>query len=709
MAIPSRRSEPPSPQPLTRDHRPEGRRTGPVVVVPFYRNEALVGPLFDSLLACAEELDAIDATVVAIDDSPGYAPLADALGQAVRACADRLEVSVVANAANQGFVRSVNRGLEIARAEGRDAVLLNSDTRVFPGAISEMVRIAARDPMIGFVNPRSNNATIASLPVQEAYRHQSAEQSFLAFRRLSGQLPACHYVPTAVGFCMLVRNMILREFGLLDEVYGAGYNEENDLVMRANRCGYRAVLANHAFVYHQGEASFTTAGRRDLEATNARLLAERYPEYPAAVAEFVAGSTHAADARLAALLPDSDGRHDVLFDFSDVGSYHNGTIDAAKALLREFVRTRADRYNLTVIMHAEHARYHGLDRLRGVRVLPVDTDRQFAVGFRVGQPMTHESFSRLDRLAVRTVWFMLDTITWDCLTLRNPEIESAWRRVFEQGDAIVYNSDYTKDQFARRFPARPGVRHLVSPHSLDPSEYLPDRRAAEGEDFIFVVGNSFPHKFVGPTIEALVRAVPDRQIVCMGLEHHGHHRVTCYRSGFLSDEQVEAFYARCRFVVFPSHYEGFGFPLLKGMAYEKPVLMRDGPLAREMKRRLGDNPNIVLYADTAELVRIVRDSPPTWQPGHPFPERDGWARTAAEIADLIDGLIVAPDAHAGLVRRINADGTSIGGTRPEVPTEAAIAGSLPSGLRAVRSAVIRAPLVHRAVRPVWRWWWKITH
>jgi hypothetical protein len=34
---------------------------------------------------------------------------------------------------------------------------------------------------------------------------------------------------------------------------------------------------------------------------------------------------------LAALLPDSDGRQDVLFDFSDVGSYHNGTIDAAKA------------------------------------------------------------------------------------------------------------------------------------------------------------------------------------------------------------------------------------------------------------------------------------------------------------------------------------------------------------------------------------------
>jgi GT2 family glycosyltransferase len=686
-----------------------GPAKGPIVVIPFFRNEHLVGPLFDSLLSCAEELHSIGATVLAINDSPDYSPLSEALRAAVNACAGTLEAEVLVNATNQGFVRSVNQGLTVAMAERRDALLLNSDTRVFQGAFSEMVRVASLDPMIGFVNPRSNNATIASLPVQEAFRHESPDQSYLAFRRLARQMPEYHYVPTAVGFCMLVRNVVLVEFGLLDEAYGAGYNEENDLVMRANRCGYRAVLANHAFVYHDGEASFTTQRRQALEAHNAKLLADRYPEYSRGIAQYFNGPTYLADCRLTALLPDSNGRHDVLFDFSDMGSYHNGTIEAAKALLYEFVRTNTGRYNLFVSMHADHARFHGLDGLSGVQVVPVDTDRRFAIGFRVGQPMTIESFLRLDRLAVRTVWFMLDTITWDCLGLCNPDVEPTWSMVFEHADAVIYNSDYTRDQFARRFPSRAGVIHLVSPHSLSPKEYLPSHRPAGCEEFILVAGNAFPHKFVGPTVEALVKAVPDRHIVCIGLEHHDHSMVTCYRSGCLSDDMIESLYARCSFVVFPSHYEGFGFPLLKGMAHEKPVLMRDGPLAREMKHRLGENSNILLYGDTSQLVQIVRDAPPTWQSGQPFPEREGWSRTAREITGVIDSLLAASGAHVGLVRRLRGCAAmQPTGERGDLP-EAAVAASLSPFLQAVRSLVIRAPWLRRAIRPFWRWLWKMSH
>lgn len=685
------------------------RKPGLLVIIPFYRNEDLVDPLFESLAACAAELRAVGGRVVAINDSPGYAPLAAALAAAVQRAEGLIEMSVKANATNQGFIGSVNHGLELAIAERSDALLLNSDTLMFPGAISEMVRIAQADPMIGFVNPRSNNATLASLPVQEAYRRQSPSRAFHSFTLLAPQLPEYNYVPTACGFCMLVKNVVLREFGLLDDVYGKGYNEENDLVMRANRCGYRAALANRAFVYHTGETSFTTAGRRKLESANAKVLVERYPEYPGAVSDFFTGAVHLAERRITALLPDSAGRHDLLFDFSDVGSYHNGTIDAAKSLLHEFARTQAERFNLAVIIHADHARYHGLDKLSAVQVLPVDTDRQFAVGLRVGQPMTLESFSRLDRLAVRTAWFMLDTITWDCQCLVSPEVDPAWRKVFDLGDAIIYNSEFTRGQFASRFPAAPSVRHLVSPHSLDPSEYLPSRMPKVRHDFVFVIGNRFPHKFVGPTVDALAGAIPDQRIVCVGLERHAHHRVVCHSSGNLSEEQMESFYAQARFIVFPSHYEGFGLPLLKGMAYEKPVLMRDAVLSREMKRRLGGNPNIILYEDTDELLRIVRESPPVWRPGHAFPEQKGWARSAGEIVELVENLIAAPDAFAGLTRRIR-QAAIMGPSRGRMAScEEAIEASLSPGLRAVRSAVVRAPWLRRAVQPFWRLYWRLTH
>ena len=128
---------------------------------------------------------------------------------------------------------------------------------MFPGAIAEMQRVAGLDPMIGFVSPRSNNATICSFPPAAGIPNLPPEQSHAVFLQLSGYLPEFHYVPVAVGFCLFIKFLILDEFGLLDEIYGRGYNEENDLIMRANRCGYRAALANHAFVYHFGEASFS--------------------------------------------------------------------------------------------------------------------------------------------------------------------------------------------------------------------------------------------------------------------------------------------------------------------------------------------------------------------------------------------------------------------------------------------------------------------
>jgi GT2 family glycosyltransferase len=676
---------------------------GVEIVVPFFRNEDLVAPLFDSLAACADECRRFGAAIVAVNDSPGYEPLARALQDAIGRLDGRIPVRVVENPENLGFVRSCNIGLAGAAAAGHDALLLNSDTILFPGALSEMARVAELDPMIGFVSPRSNNATIASLPMQEEHRRASPSEAFESFRRLSVYLPDYHYAPTAIGFCMLVKGMILREFGILDEAYGAGYNEENDLVMRANRCGYRAVLANKAFVYHHGESSFTHGDRTELESCNAALLADRYPEYPRAVQAYVHGPIHRAERMLTALLPDSAGRHDLVFDFSDLGSYHNGTIEAAVALLRHFAAAETGRFHLFVVMHAEHARFHGLDRIAGVHVLPVDTDRSFAVGLRVGQPFTPESFNRLNRLAVRTAWFMLDTITWDCLWLTNPDLDAIWRGVFQEADAVIYNSEFTRQQFSRRFPAAASVRHLVSPHSLDPAEYLPKgRQPGRPGRHILVVGNKFPHKHVGPTVDALVEAVADERIECVGLDSHPHPLVSCHAGGNVSVDTMESLYERASIVVFPSHYEGFGFPVLKALAYEKPILMRDSVFARDLKAALDDDSNILLFGTTAEMVAAAGGPLPRWIATDGTPRTRRWADSGREIAVLLDELSRRPDPFSALVHRLQEPASVPPAVEPpEVDPR------LPDVLRRVRSGVVGMPVVRAAVRPFWRALWRL--
>ena len=212
------------------------------VIVPVYKNAALVERCLTSLAENIAEISERMPRIVVVNDSPDDAAVADVLRIFVagHACATLLQ-----NPANIGFVRSVNRALSNTLHDGRDAILVTSDTETFAGTLSGLLAVADADPQIAFVSPRSNNASFCSLP----HRAESVPavappaEALRRWQALSRLLPAFHYAPTAVGFYLYVRYTVIANCGMLDETFGAGYEEENDLVMRANRLGYRAAIA----------------------------------------------------------------------------------------------------------------------------------------------------------------------------------------------------------------------------------------------------------------------------------------------------------------------------------------------------------------------------------------------------------------------------------------------------------------------------------
>ena len=221
-----------------------------VIVVPFYKREDLVTSLFGSLLACAAELREIGALMVCINDSPDY-PLLDETISRWFGNIEKEEIDTIyfCNSENRGFVYSSNIGIWIADRLNAHCLLLNSDTIVTAGSITEMLSVLERDEKFGLVNPRTNNATIATY----GGKPSNPEDGYAAFSGSHKLLPEYQIVPVAVGFCLLIRAEIIIFFGYLDSVYGVGYNEENDFIMRANRRGYSSVLANHAYVAHSGK------------------------------------------------------------------------------------------------------------------------------------------------------------------------------------------------------------------------------------------------------------------------------------------------------------------------------------------------------------------------------------------------------------------------------------------------------------------------
>jgi GT2 family glycosyltransferase len=612
-----------------------------LLLVPFYRKPELVEPFFSSLRTCGQELMSLGSTVVVINDSPEDPELTVALRTAIQELQCVVSCRLFENPHNIGFVKSANRGLGEAVLAGADVVLLNSDTILYRNAITEMRRVAYADSMIGFVSPRSNNATICSFPHQEEFRKVRPAEAYGAFCELSPYLPDFHYVPTAVGFCMFIKLEILKEFGLFDEAYGKGYNEENDLVMRANRCGYRAALANRAYVYHLGESSFSVSEtpKSVHEERNAALLASRYPEYLEHVHAYLRSGHYRAEILLRGLLKDSHSRYDIVFDFSTFGPYHNGTFEAAKQILIHAAESWRDIFNIYVLIDEEPARFHGLHTISGIYRVPTNTSAVFAIAFRFGQPFQFDVIARMSQLAAINVYSMLDPIAWDCLYLNRDDLDEMWRAVFSHADAVTYLSDFVGRQFRTRFRLRPGLRERVSYLSLDTRDYGALTRDAANGDYLLVVGNAFAHKHVQPTVQALSLEFPRQKIIALGLDGVTNQNVVGYKSGQLSEEELDELFVNAKAVIFPSFYEGFGIPIIRSLSCRKPLFARSSAVNRELSEKLGGPRDFILYDSTAELIEHLRKGVPAWTDSVPSLRwKFDWATSTEQLGVFLRAL-----------------------------------------------------------------------
>lgn len=614
------------------------------IIVPFYKSPELVGPLFDSLVRCAEEINRLDGKIVFYNDSPGHEGLRSALDEC-KYKNTNINLSIINNQSNLGFIKTINNAIIDSITNKEDIVIINSDTVVFRGFISELSAVAYSDPMIGFVSPRSNNATICNFPHGVDAQSLMPSEAHALFSRVAHRLPRATYVPTAVGFCLYVKWQILAEFGGFDSAYGQGYNEENDLIMRANRCGYRAALANWSFVWHAGEASFskTSKSRVEREERNARILNARYPEYVSSIQSYMNSATFKAERMVGGSLQLHSPTR-IGFDFSDFGSYCNGTFEAGIRLLEAAIDSWPPEIQMVVFMEEPAWYFHRLDRFARIMRRDVESDDGVDAVLRMGQPFSFVSIDRLMRRAPVVSCFMLDTISFDCAYLKRYFDEAVWHFTMKWCDVIFTNSAFTAQQFNRRFELGVNTVLMPSPHSFTPSDYLRHSRTEmqyakllfNSETYILVVGNKFEHKALEATIANLAAAAPELRLVALGLTTTSFSNVRPVPSGHLDEHDLEALYAGAACVVYPSHYEGFGFPLMHALARRKPVLVRRLPPFREAVAAMRDGgSNVIWFDTTAELCELVRAGVPEWRGGDAIGEAHGWRRSAGEVLSVL--------------------------------------------------------------------------
>jgi LmbE family N-acetylglucosaminyl deacetylase/GT2 family glycosyltransferase/glycosyltransferase involved in cell wall biosynthesis len=264
-----------------------------VLVLPVYNGFQFLPPLFDSLEASLKGCSGVKLVVV--DDCSTDARVLPWLIERVK---NNPDFDLLRNDHNQGFVKSVNRGmvraLEMLPVDEVSAVvILNSDIELPARWLQRLCAPIVESPNgVASVTPMTNAGTICSFPrylddveIPAGVDVQSIDD---AFAPLFGN---CVDAPTGVGFCMAINSAVLRKIGVFDdERYGRGYAEENDWCQRAIESGFVNVLQPGLFVWHKHGGSFDSVEKQQLVQRNLKLLGDRYPTYSDQVQTHIASN-----------------------------------------------------------------------------------------------------------------------------------------------------------------------------------------------------------------------------------------------------------------------------------------------------------------------------------------------------------------------------------------------------------------------------------
>lgn len=241
------------------------------VVVLNYRTP---GMTLDCLESLEPQAVAVPGTRVYVVDNASGDGSDEQIAAAIRDRGWSAWCELIVSPVNGGFAAGNNLALEAAEAAGgyELALLLNSDTLLWPGAVKELMAFLEGHPGVGIVGSRLEDPD--GTPQASAFRFPSVMSSFesgirlgLVSRLLKRWIVAMpigdepHRADWLCGASLMIRREVVERVGLLDAGYFM-YYEETDFCLAARRAGFEAWYVPASRVVHLvGQASGVTSKR----------------------------------------------------------------------------------------------------------------------------------------------------------------------------------------------------------------------------------------------------------------------------------------------------------------------------------------------------------------------------------------------------------------------------------------------------------------
>ena len=189
---------------------------------------------------------------------------------------------------------------------------------------------------------------------------------------------------------------------------------------------------------------------------------------------------------------------------------------------------------------------------------------------------------------------------------------------------LIAVSEATRDDLVRVYTLPPEKISVVH-HGVDPEFFTLDR--TRSEPFVLCVSTLHPHKNLDRLIRAYARGKRDRRLVITGMPGFFAETLdalvvkldvkdSVQLTGWIPRDELLRLYAKAQAFVYPSTFEGFGMPVLEGMAVGIPRCVLRYPLflcgrSQAMPRFLLRSAKRGRHRDRAQPNRNGRTAPRT--------------------------------------------------------------------------------------------------
>jgi glycosyltransferase involved in cell wall biosynthesis len=470
-------------------------------------------------------------------------------------------------------------------------------------AVSVLIGVLEGDPMFGFALPRI--ASAEGQGVAKVSNDLGDPAIDFVPRRVLGELPEFYIVPECLGPCMVVRNTLLANLAPLETSLTTLQGAVLEYLCRARRIGYRGVIVNRAVV---------SGGPPELQPrfmpdpVDVWKILRVHHDLSRSRNEMNRQALHSLESFLSRAAASSGSlKNTILIDGRGMGDCFNGTSHCILGLADGLSKFRHS-WNVTLVVTPEAAVFHNLSKRYPDWSINHDISScRATAAIRMSQPWHISTMIELHRQALFNFYLVLDTIAWDTIADAPESLDATWRFLSKHADGLLYISRFSGERFETRFPLAPSVREHIMYLSFHPGDYVNAvaQRAHNEEAYILVIGNKYDHKNLAATVDTLAGCFPFQTIKAVGLERSEHFHVEALPSGKIAEEEMDRLYAHARLIVFPSYYEGFGFPVIRGLSYNRTVLARRSDLLAELADNYSGPGRLVAFTNPLEMMELA--------------------------------------------------------------------------------------------------------